>query len=138
MSVGLWILQGLLALTFAIQGWYYASSPAEIQQLTGLGIGMIVFVGVAELAGALGLVVPTLTRTAPYLTPLAATGLAIIMAGAVGFHLMRGETGAVPLAALLFVLTAFVAYGRWALVPIGHGSHDSYEDEYPQERVRSR
>jgi hypothetical protein len=77
------------------------------------------FIGVAELLGGLGLILPGLLRIRPGLTPLAAAGLVIIMIGAVVITLMGGG-GAVAMAAIPAVtglLAAFVAYGRWRLAP---------------------
>ncbi len=74
--------------------------------------GLFVFIALCEIAGAAGLILPFLTRTAPILTPLAALGLAMIALLAAGFHLGRGEMGELFPAAVLFALAAFVAWGR--------------------------
>jgi hypothetical protein len=76
------------------------------------------FIGVAELAGALGLILPAATRIQPRLTALAAVGLATMMALAIPFHLMRGETGAIVFNLVLGSLAAFVAWGRERRAPI--------------------
>ncbi len=73
----------------------------------------VLFIGVAEVAGALGLILPGLLRIRPGLTPLAAAGLVIIMVGAVGYS--AAATAVIPLVAGLFAV--FVAYGRWRLAP---------------------
>lgn len=73
--------------------------------------------GVVEILGALGVILPRLTGILPVLTPLAAAGLALIMAIAISFHVRRKESSAIGLTALLFLMAAFVAYGRWFLVP---------------------
>ena len=83
------------------------------------------FIGVAEICGGLGLILPSLLRIRPGLTPLAAAGLVIIMIGATIVSLMIGP---VSLAAMPFVvglLAAFVAYGRWKLAPIRGSSQPS-------------
>ena len=76
------------------------------------------FIGVSELAGGLGLLLPSLTRIKPWLTPLAALGLAVVMVLAAGFHLMHGEPQFLPMNVVLGGLAAFVAYGRWRKAPI--------------------
>ena len=73
--------------------------------------------GAVEILGALGVILPRLTRILPVLTPLAAAGLALIMAVAIFLHARRKEYSAIGVTGLLFLLAAFVAYGRWFLVP---------------------
>lgn len=76
------------------------------------------FIGIAELAGAIGLVAPAATRIAPMLTPMAALGLLVVMVLAAGFHVLRGELHAVPVNVVLGSLAAFVAWGRLRKLPI--------------------
>jgi hypothetical protein len=68
--------------------------------------------------GGLGLFLPSLTRIAPRLTPLAALGLVLIMADAIVRHLGRGDSASIVMNLTLAILAAFVAYGRWHLNPI--------------------
>lgn len=82
--------------------------PAQYPRLTR-------FVGWAEVAGAVGLVLPLLTGILAWLTPLAALGLALVQLLAFGFHLRRGEPQILPANIVLFVLAVFVAWGRWPL-----------------------
>jgi hypothetical protein len=77
----------------------------------------------AELAGALGLILPAVTRIKPWLTPLAAAGCAIIMALAVPFHVMRGESNVIGMHVIVVGLSLFVAWGRFRKAPIA--SRDS-------------
>jgi hypothetical protein len=118
MNYALWIVQGLLALLFLFAGGMKLVLPLEKLAgpipLPGL---FLRFIGVAEVLGALGLILPGLLRIRPGLTPLAAAGLVIIMIGATGLGLAVGDvaTTLIPLAVGLFA--AFVAYGRWRLVP---------------------
>jgi VIT1/CCC1 family predicted Fe2+/Mn2+ transporter len=72
---------------------------------------------VSELLGGLGLLLPALTGTLPWLTPLAAAGLALIMLLAMGFHATRREAPAIVFNSILLVLAAFVAYGRFVVLP---------------------
>lgn len=120
MNIALWIIQILLALLFLFAGGtklYYspealaAMGPPNQVHLPGL---FIQFIGVCELLGALGLVLPGLLRTRPQLTPLAATGLLIIMIGAVVVTIAGPGVGPAVPAAVIGLLCAFVAYGRRA------------------------
>jgi hypothetical protein len=118
MTYALWMVQGLLALLFLWAGGMKLVLPLD--QMTGplpLPGWFLRFIGVAEVLGALGLILPGLLRIRPGLTPLAAVGLVIIMIGATGMGLVSGEvvTTLIPLAVGL--LAAFVAYGRWRLAP---------------------
>ncbi len=118
MNIALWIVQGLLCAAFLMAGGmkifaYEKYKKQSEEHAKGKGIiprGLTTFIGIAELAGAIGLILPMATHTVPALTPLAALGLAIIMILAVVFHLRRKEPPA-P-AAVLLVLSAFVAIGR--------------------------
>jgi hypothetical protein len=116
LGVVLWIVQGLLAALFLFAGGMKLVMPiAALTAQTPLPGLFIRFIGVLEVAGALGLVLPGLVRLHPSLTPLAAGGLVIVMAGAVGATLTTGPaaTALVPVAVGIFL--AFVAYGRWWL-----------------------
>ena len=113
MRIVLWILQVLLAAL-------YVSPPVEMIDMINamLAPGLRTFIGVAELLAAIGLIVPAATRILPWLTPLAAAGLMILMASAVVFHLSRGETTNALFAVVIFVLVTIVAYMRWKVYPI--------------------
>jgi hypothetical protein len=116
----LWVVQGLLALLFLFAGGVKLVTPIEemTKQMPLPLPGLFVrFLGVAEVLGAIGLVLPGLLGIRPGLTPLAAAGLAIIMIGAVVVTLAGGDVvpALIPLAVGLLV--AFVAYGRWRLAP---------------------
>jgi uncharacterized membrane protein len=83
------------------------------------------FIGVAEVLGAIGVVVPWLTRIRPGLTPLAAAGLVIIMTGATVVTLVSGQVAPALIPAVAGVLAALVARGRWRQVPSRRPSHRS-------------
>jgi putative oxidoreductase len=83
-----------------------------------LGVGFRLFIGVAEIAGALGLLLPGMTRKLPGLTSVAAGCLAFVVASATVLHIYRGETGPAVTTAILFFLASFVAYARWRVRPI--------------------
>jgi hypothetical protein len=120
MNAALWIVQGLLAALFLFAGGMKLVLPVEeLTKDSGLSGGFLRFIGVVEVLGGLGLVLPALTRIRPGLTPLAAAGLVIIMIGATATVLLDGH-GAMALMPLVTgLLAAFVAYGRTTLAPIG-------------------
>jgi putative oxidoreductase len=120
MNIVLWILQVLLAAQFLFHGWIFVAPPPEMVDIMNAEFTpwLRIFIGVAELLAAAGLILPSLTRILPWLTPLAAAGLMIIMISATGFHLFRGEIGNAVYTAVLFLLVTFVAYMRWKVKPI--------------------
>ncbi len=119
MTRALWIVQTLLALLFLWAGGLKLVLPLE--KLTGpvaLPEAFVRFIGVAEVLGALGLVLPGLLRIRPGLTPLAAAGLVIIMIGATVITVSSGALGIGLFSFVVGLLAAFVAYGRWRLAPL--------------------
>jgi putative oxidoreductase len=120
MNMVLWILQVLLAAFFLWHGWLYVAPPAELVEMMNsfLAPGFRIFIGVAELLAAAGLILPSVTRILPGLTPLAAAGLMMVVGSATVFHLSRGEIGSAITTAVLLVLVTFVAYMRWKVQPI--------------------
>jgi len=119
MNFALWIIQVLLALLFLFAGVMKFIMPVEemTKQMPVAVSGLFLhFIGVCEILGGLGLVLPMLLRVKPWLTPIAAIGLAIIILGAIGFSLMLGVMQAL-LPMVVELLLIFVAYGRWRLVP---------------------
>lgn len=118
MNILLWILQILLALVFLFAGGTKLVLPSQVLQSMGSPNAIhlpglfLKFIGVCEVVGALGLVLPGLFRTRHHLIPLAAAGLTIIMIGAVVLTIM-GDGVAMSIAPLVIgLLCAFVAYGR--------------------------
>lgn len=120
MNIALWILQVLLAALFLWHGWLFVAPPAELVEVINADIGprFRIFIGVAELLAAVGLILPGVSRILPWLTALAATGLMIVMGSATVFHLFRGEISNTISAAVLFALVTFVAVMRWKVKPI--------------------
>ncbi len=120
MNITLWILQLLLAAAFAAHGWMLVSPPPELLPIINeqLGVGFRIFLGVAEIAGAIGMILPALTRITPWLTPLAAGSLAFVVLSATVLHGARAEVGSAVITAILCLLAAFVAYARWRVRPI--------------------
>jgi uncharacterized membrane protein YphA (DoxX/SURF4 family) len=117
---GLWIAQAVLALVFVMTGVLKLTiSPADLaRSSSGLSLGLIRFIGIAELAGAFGLILPAATRILPALTPVAAAALALVMVLAGIFHASRGEFVSVIPVLVLGVLALFVAWGRTVRAPI--------------------
>lgn len=119
MTVALWIVQGLLALLFLWAGGVKLVLPLE--KLAGpvpLPGPFMRFIGVVEVLGAVGLILPGLLRIRPGLTPLAAAGLVIIMIGATVITLASGEVALALIPLVVGLLAAFVASGRWRLAPL--------------------
>lgn len=123
MNVALWVVQVLLGLFSLAAGWNHGLRPlADTIQSSpwaaDLPVALVKFIGVAELAAGVGLVLPAATRILPILTPLAAVGLAVIMGLAIPFHIMRGEANVIALHVVVVALCVFVAWGRVRRLPI--------------------
>jgi DoxX-like family len=126
MTYALWIVQGLLALLFLFAGGMKLVMPIEaLTQQTPLPGLFLRFIAVAEVLGAVGLILPGLLRIRPDLTPLAAVGLVIIMIGATALTLAGGDVVPALMPLVVGLLSAFVAYGRWRLAPHRGSSHPS-------------
>ncbi len=122
MNVALWIVQALLALVFLVTGFLKVSQPLSqlskrMEWVKSVPPALVRFLGVAEILGAVGMVLPPLTGVMPWLTPVAAVGLMIVMVGASAHHASRREYRQVGLTLVLFLMAAFVAYGRFVVVP---------------------
>jgi hypothetical protein len=115
-AVLLWTIQGLLALLFLFAGGAKLVMPIEAmtKQMPLPGL-FLRFIGVAELFGAIGLILPGLLRVRVGLTPLAAVGLVVIMVGATVINLVTGQVAAALITVVVGLLSAFVAYSRWRL-----------------------
>jgi putative oxidoreductase len=113
----LWVLQALLAALFVLSGATKLSAPpAEL--VARIGIALTKFIGVAELTGAAGLILPAMTRFRPHLTPLAAACLAIVMLFATAFHLAHGETPQAGFTVAVGGLALLIVWGRVRKAPI--------------------
>jgi uncharacterized membrane protein YphA (DoxX/SURF4 family) len=119
LNIWLWVAQILLALLFGWAGYMKSFRPIaslapmmawapEMPRLTR-------FIGVMEILGALGMLLPIPTGILPWLTPLAALGFIIIQVLAIGLHLRRGEARVLPMNIVILALSIFVAWGRWSL-----------------------
>ena len=123
MRVTLWIVQVLLAIFALLAGVNHGLRPLEDPAGTAPWMAsvpptLLRLIGVAELAAAVGLILPAATRILPGLTPLAAAGLATIMALAIPFHVMRGEAHVIGLHIVIVAMCFFVAWGRLGRAPI--------------------
>lgn len=118
MTYALWIVQALLALLFLFAGGMKLVLPLDALKGPGQLPGLFLrFIGVVEVLGALGLILPGLLHIRPGLTPLAAAGLVILMIGATVVTLAGGDVAPALIPLVVGLLAAFVAYGRWRLVP---------------------
>jgi putative oxidoreductase len=123
-NILLWLVQILLAAAFGMAGVMKATQPVDVLAANGIAwapqvpLALVRFIGISELLGAVGLILPALTKIKPFLTPLAALGLLTVMILAMGFHVSRGEAGALPVNIVLGGLAAFVAWGRASRAPL--------------------
>ena len=122
MNIVLWIAQGLLAAVYLMAGSMKAFQPAKVRenpQMTWAqdrSEGFIRFVGTSELLGALGLILPLVTGTLPWLTVLAAIGLTLIQLLAIFTeHLPKKEYNVIPINVVLIAIALFIVLGRWSL-----------------------
>src|SRR3984893_9261403 len=117
-NVVLWILQVLLAVLFMFAGVMKFVMPIEemTKQITLPG-WFLHFIGVAEILGAIGLVLPGILRIRTGLTPIAAAALVIIMIGATAVNLKTGQNGAALTTVVVGLLLVFLAYNRWRIAP---------------------
>jgi uncharacterized membrane protein YphA (DoxX/SURF4 family) len=120
MNVLLWVLQVLLAVAFFAHGWIMLFPPASLvaQMNASIAPALRIFIGVAEVVAAFGLIVPGATRIQPWWVPCAAAGLMIVMISATVLHTVRGEYSSAITTAVLLVMVTFVAYMRWKVMPI--------------------
>ena len=122
----LWTVQVLLALLFLFAGGMKLVLPIEeMTRDMPMPGPFLRFIGVVEVLGALGLVLPGLLRIRPGLTPLAAAGLVIVMIGATVVSFVSGGVLIALMPLVVGLLAAFVAYGRWRLEPHGGLSRPS-------------
>ncbi len=118
MNIVLWIVQSILAVAFVVAGVMKSTQPKEklkpnLPWVEDFSIGTVRLIGVSELLGGLGLILPAATGIAPILTPIAATCLAVVMVLAAVTHIRRKEASGIAVNAVLFLLCVFVAWGRF-------------------------
>lgn len=123
MNIALWIIQALLALLFLAGGLRKVTSSPDalaksLPALATLPMPFVRFIGIAELLASFGLILPSVTKVAPGLTPAAAGGLVILMLCASVFHATRREYSHIGLTGCILLLATFILVGRLALAPI--------------------
>lgn len=124
MNVALWIVQGVVAVIFLMAGFMKAFNAEQARTMdqmawiNDLPAGLVTFIGISEMLGGLGAILPAITGVLPWLTPLAAALLGVVMLLAAIFHLTRGEYQSIAVNLVLLALAAFVVYGRFMLVTL--------------------
>ena len=122
-DVSLWVAQVLIAGSFCAAGAMKVGMPigrlSHIWPWTGaLPVPSVRLLGVVDLAGGAGVLLPAVARTVPGLTVWSALGCVVLQACAIAFHTSRGEVAVVPGNVVFVVLSAFIGWGRWRWVPI--------------------
>ena len=118
MNIALWAIQLLLGVAFIAAGGMKVFAYEKYRTMSekngpsGLNPGLVTFIGLSEIAGAVGTAVPMAVNVVPWLSPAAAAGLATVMLLAVFYHVRRHEPPTAP--GMLFLLALFVAVGRFA------------------------
>ncbi len=123
LTIGLWVAQVLLAAMFLMTGSMKLFQPIgelakALPWVLSVPVGLVRFIGISELLGGLGLLLPSLLRIRPSLTPLAALGLTVVMVLASAFHLSRGEAPVIGMNLVLAAIAVFIAWGRSKKAPI--------------------
>lgn len=122
LNIALWAAQGLLAAAFLMAGFMKITTPIDDLAVNGMSFvnafseGIVRFIGVSEVLGGIGLILPALLRIKSILTPIAAIGLAVVMVLAAIYHISVGEPPVPNI--ILFALAIFIAWGRIKKVPI--------------------
>lgn len=119
MNIALWVIASALTLVFLAAGAMKLAQPQEKLAASGMGWaedfspGAVRAIGLVEVLGALGLILPAVTGIAPFLVPLSAVGLAVVMVGAIVTHLKRSEKQMAVINFVLAALALTVAAGRY-------------------------
>ena len=122
-NISLWIAQVILAAMFIMAGIMKSTQPidklsAMLPWVTHVPEILVRIIGVCEFLGAVGILLPSLLRIQPKLTPIAATGIVVIMVCAIAFHLSRGEASVLGINIFIAVVASFIAWGRFLKAPI--------------------
>jgi hypothetical protein len=126
LNAALWVLQILLAMVFLFAGGAKLAMPlAEMTKQIALPGWFLRFIGVAEVLGAMGLILPGILRVRAELTPLAAEALVVIMIGATAVNWKAGQRGAAVSTVVIGLLLGFVAYNRRRMRPATRLSQDA-------------
>ena len=118
----IWVLQWFFGVYFILVGISHfivpEGLPSQMDWMYALDDSTHIVVGIAEILGGLGLILPSVTRIQPQLTVYAAAGLVLVMIGAAVFHVNRGEGVSIAQNVIIGALLAFIGYGRRTLYPI--------------------
>ncbi len=122
-NIVLWIVQGLLALAFLLSGFTKTFQPlATVRKnmpwASDVPAPFVRFLGVAEMLGAIGLILPAITGIGTWLTVAAAAGLVVVMASASIFHASRREYSTIGMNVVLLGLSVLVIVGRLTFAPL--------------------
>ncbi|RXZ83084.1 DoxX family protein [Paenibacillaceae bacterium] len=125
MNIALWVVQGVLGIGFVYSGWLkafqYKTALSTWSWVNDVPQGMVTLIGIIELIGVLGLILPMALKIKPILTPIAAVGLAAVSLFGGIFHLIRNESD-ILINLIFMVLALFIAFGRFKLK---NGKHTS-------------
>lgn len=122
MNIALWIVQALVALAFFVAGFMKAFLPIKtvakaFQLALSLPLAFVRFIGIFEILGAIGLVLPPLTNILPWLAIAAAVGCILAAGSGMIFHISRRESSVIGVNIVLIILSLFIIFGRVALAP---------------------
>jgi putative oxidoreductase len=123
LHIALWIAQVILGVMFIMAGIMKSTQPIidlskSVPWTANVPVALVRFIGVSELLGGIGLLLPSLLRIKPILTPLAAIGILIIMVFAMVYHVTNGETNVIGINIAFGLVAAFIAWGRLKKAPI--------------------
>ncbi len=123
LNISLWVAQVILALMFIMAGAMKSTQPIEelgksLPWVNEVSAGLVRFIGISELLGGIGILLPSILRIKPILTPLAAAGLAVVMVLAFVYHIAKGEYNVLGMNIILASIALFVAWGRYKKQPI--------------------
>lgn len=123
MNIALWVIQGLLAVLYLLAGtpkttWPIAALSKRVSWIATVPAWLVRGIGVAEILGAIGLILPMLTGILPWVTVAAAIGLIALQVCAAFFHVSRGELTSLGPNVVLLLLALFVVIGRVSIVPV--------------------
>lgn len=119
LNISLWIVQSLLAAMFLMVGVMKSTQPVEqlgtmLPWVKDVPLALVRFIGIMEILAGAGLLLPSILKIKPVLTPIAASGIILIQVFAICFHISRGEAAtALPMNVFLIALALFVAWGRF-------------------------
>lgn len=123
LNITLWVAQVILAAMFLMAGIMKSTQPIEelgksLPWVNDFSLGLVRFIGISELLGGIGLLLPALLRIKPIFTPLAALGLFSIMVFAFVYHITKGQYQVLGFNLILGAIALFIAWGRYKKVPI--------------------